>query len=616
YLVSKIYGFKRTIDDVQSHSAMPIHWVVAEGRSKVWHQMGDAIPNAWKFQMFPGLFALLFPFAEFLFATPAPYALGYAEKVRARLTRSLDLLAVLLFPLTLISLGFTNSYSPVSVYFHYLPPERVLMMLVLVVIVRMCIAFPRFFRQNESANLIKMLRTRDDAFWISLVLIVIGFSYSLGWNFILYRVLYDFMPGFKSIRAPMRGSMFAYLGLSILSGLGVKRLAELVVSNRPRIPEGIVYAICCLLLLLELNGAPLYFIRGAVNPDSVTLRLKETSMNGGITYFPANREVNQRYMLRAADHAKPLILGTSRFSPPYVDQIEQMTAAGKIPFELMDLLEQIPASYLVVANGLIEDQRKADYEFFLGRAVAAGRLRFINRFDEGNDLYAVTKIEPSARSEAPLPPGLSIRDWANKLHANPMAIMEQPIVWGQRLYRLHVASYGAMPRYKDFLPDLEKLGRGVVVGSEEQEARFAENFNQFLHEWMKREGFMKSAGNDSEQFVDQLLKNSGVRIEPDARLQLITELSSGGKSRADLLTMIVDDPQFINKEEFPSLVVLHYFAYLRRNPEDPPDGDLRGFNFWVEDLERNHDPSKIAVAFQKSGEYLHLQEKHDAERQQ
>ena len=64
-------------------------------------------------------------------------------------------------------------------------------------------------------------------------------------------------------------------------------------------------------MALEMNNAPLYFIAGDVDPDQVTLRLKELPMRGGITYLPAGLDYNQRYMLRAADHEKPLILGTS-----------------------------------------------------------------------------------------------------------------------------------------------------------------------------------------------------------------------------------------------------------------------------------------------------------------
>ena len=69
---------------------------------------------------------------------------------------------------------------------------------------------------------------RSDGFWVGVALVVLGFVYSIGWNFFFYRLLYHIMPGFKSIRAPMRGAMFAYLGLALLSGLGVMNLAKVI----------------------------------------------------------------------------------------------------------------------------------------------------------------------------------------------------------------------------------------------------------------------------------------------------------------------------------------------------------------------------------------------------
>ena len=124
-----------------------------------------------------------------------------------------------------------------------------------VVITRLCLAYPRFLRRDH-ANLIETIRSprRSEAFWFGVILAVVGFLYSIGWNSVFYRFLYDEVPGFKSIRAPMRGAMFACLGLALLSGLGTKRIAEFVVRRWPRVKPPMVYGGCCLLLLLELNG--------------------------------------------------------------------------------------------------------------------------------------------------------------------------------------------------------------------------------------------------------------------------------------------------------------------------------------------------------------------------
>jgi len=30
-----------------------------------------------------------------------------------------------------------------------------------------------------------------------------------------------------------------------------------------------------------------------------------------------------------------------------------------------------------------------------------------------------------------------------------------------------------------------------------------------------------------------------------------------------------------------AFVLMQYFGYLRRNPNDPPDADFGGYNFWL-----------------------------------
>ena len=604
YIVSKMYGFKRRIDEVKAHSAMPYHWLVAEGRNKLWAGMGSKLPEAWKFQMFPGLMTLLLPLAELFSGGPVQGRAPATEddSSRKKWVRRLDVLALVGLILSVTALGFDGTEAFGKIFFRYLTSERALSFLSIVIICRLCISYPQVLRRGEGANLIETLRSdrRSDAFWLGIILTVIGFFYSIGWNFFFYRILYDLMPGFKSMRAPMRGAVFAYLGLAILAGLGTRRLAQIVGRWRERARPATVYAGICVLLLVELNATPLFFIRGDVFPDAVTLRLKATPMRGGIAYLPASQDFNQRYMLRAADHAKPLIVATSGFKPPYVEQIEKMTAAGPVSSELMDLLEQIPASYLVVANQLIVAERTTDYETFLARSVSAGRLRFINRFDGHDDLYAVVKNEPNSRSEAALPFGPPNQDWAGRIHDDPINLLGQSVDWSQQLYRIYLASLGAMPRYQEYLTDLETIGRGVVLGSENQDQQFQDNLRRFLEDWTNREAFKKAFGGlDNAQYVDRLVNNAGISIDRDQGVAMATELSNTQETRSTVLLKIVHDPRFIEKEKYRSLLLLHYFGYLRRNPDDPPDRDLSGFNFWL----RHGAPERLSMDFKNSSEY-------------
>src|SRR6185295_150811 len=356
---------------------------------------------------------------------------------------------------------------------------------------------------------------RSDAFWLGLIWTVIGFCYSLGWNFFFYRILYDVVPLFRSMRVVVRGSMFAYLGLAILAGLGAKRLAGIVAGKKPPMREATVLAIIALMVLVELNAAPLKFMRGDVFPDGVTLRLKATAMKGGVVVLPANEHVNHRHVLRSADHAKPMIVGISGFSSTYEIAVEMATASGPIPANFMNFLEEVPTSYLVIENNLIEPQRRIDCETFLASAVMAGRLRFINRFDGRDDLYAVIKNEPQAKAEAPLPFTIQTREWQDLIKEDPVNLLGQYREVGQALYRFYVASYGQMPRYTDFLNDARAIGHGVMVNSFDAESKLDNNLKEFARKWVERREFVARYKQlTNERFVDELVANSGISLEP------------------------------------------------------------------------------------------------------
>lgn len=605
-MASRLYGFKRSVEDIKAQSAWPIHWLSVENRNKLWNGMGESIQEGWKFKLFPGLLPILFSGAALIFgggtaqvSNPA-IALHGKGRPQERWLQRLDILITILLALSILAIGFDRTK-----FFHGLfdniTSERALGLLTIAVIVRLCLAYPRFMH-TARANLVETLRSahRGDAFWLGGLLTVIGFSFSLGWNFFFFRICYQLIPMFKGMRVVSRGAMLAYLGLALLSGLGVVSLAKSLSLRFPRLQAGVFSAIACALLLFELNAAPLRFERGEVNPDAVTLRLKQTPMRGGIVVLPAGGDFNYRYMLRSADHQKPLIVGTSGFNSPIEDKIENLTRTGSIQMQLLDLFESVPASYLVVENKWIAPERKSDYQDFLGRAVVSGRLRFINRFDGGADLYAVVKTEPEAQSEASLSMDLSIRDWAAKLDEDPVNLLGQPIDWSQQLYRIYMASSGSMPRYREYLKDLEKIGRGVVLGSENQDQQFEDNLRRLLADWTNREAFTTAFGGlDNAQYVDRLVANAGISIHPADRVALVNGLSNAQETRSTVLLKIVQNPSFIEKEKYRSFILLHYFGYLRRNPDDPPDRDLTGFNFWL----RSGDPARLSLAFKESPEY-------------
>lgn len=618
YLVSKLYGFKRSVEEVKANSASPVHWLSVENRNKLWFGMGETMKDGARFKLFPGLLTLLFSLAALLLVEPLRRSAGAKESDaetlndgrRAWLGR-LDALALFALAVSIPAIGFdgTDYFGGV---FRYVTSERALAVLAAALAARLCLAYPWFLRAAH-ANLVETLRSprRCDAFWLGLVLSGIGFFYSLGWNFFFYRICYDLLPVFRSMRVPARGAMFAYLGLALLAGLGVRRLAEVITERKPRVPARAVYAVACALLLLELNGAPLSFMRGDVFPDAVTLRLKETPMRGGVVILPAGPDFNHRYMLRAADHGRPLVVGTSGFNSPQEDQIENWTKVGNIPAGFLNLLEEIPASYVVIKNELIGPERRTNYSTFLTRAVSSGRLRFVNRFDGRDDLYAVVKTEPDARAEASPPAELEIRDWTSLVEEDPVNILGQYADWSRALYRLHLVAHGRTPRFAEFMPDVRAVGRGLIPGFEEAQRDFDGRLRGLAREWAGREDLRALFAGDDARFVARLYENAGLEADPAERAALAAALADRTETRAGALVRVAEDPRLAERERSRALLVLHYFGFLRRNPDDPPDNNLEGFNFWLAQLEQTRDPERLALAFRDSFEYKRIQEKRE-----
>lgn len=617
YLAAKLYNFKRSIAEVRAWSASPSHWLAAESRNKLWHGLGDNLPDGGKFKLFPGLLTILLSLAALLLSSRVALKSKISdpkfeisnktsEITKTKWIRRLDALAVVAFVVSIPAIGYDRTGALHGLY-NYLTSELALGLLAVAVIARLCLAYPSFLRRGENANLIDTLRSdrRSDAFWLGLVWTIIGFCYSLGWNFFFYRLLYDLLPLFKSMRVAVRGAMIAYLGLAILAGLGAKRLAEVVELKKPRLRQTAVFALLAVMLLVEFNAAPLRFMRGEVYPDAVTLRLKETPMRGGVVVLPAGIHVNHRHVLRSADHMKPLIVGISGFGSPYEDQIEAAIASGAIPAKFINFMEDVPTSYVVVENNLIEPERRIDYETFLARAVLAGRLRFINRFDGQDDLYAVVKNEPQARAEAPLPFSFEIKHWDELVRQDPVNLLGQYRSWSQTVYRIYLASYGQMPRYSEFLPDIELIGRGVDAGAPEFE-KLQTNLSEFAERWVARAKFQALYKSlTDERFLDELAANAGVTPLPDERTAIISKLKHGEMTRGEVILHIVNKKAFVEKEDTRSLVLLHYFGYFQRNPDDPPDKNLDGFNFWIREVEKSGEPDRISLGFMASGEYEH-----------
>jgi hypothetical protein len=178
---------------------------------------------------------------------------------------------------------------------------------------------------------------------------------------------------------------------------------------------------------------------------------------------------------------------------------------------------------------------------------------------------------------------------------------------GYTLYRFNKASFGVMPRRNDFLVRMQAIAQGVVVGQDGWPARLAANKAAAAEAWVARADFRQLYDSLSNaQYVDALFNNAGVVPAEVERVALAQGLDSGRETRATVLSKVADNAEFKRKEQNPAFVLMQYFGYLHRNPDEGRDSDLSGFNFWLRKLEDNagdFHKAEMVRAFIEASEY-------------
>jgi len=110
----------------------------------------------------------------------------------------------------------------------------------------------------------------------------------------------------------------------------------------------------------------------------------------------------------------------------------------------------------------------------------------------------------------------------------------------------------------------------------------------------------------ADQFVDTLNANAENPLSSSERNQLVNDLATGVKTRAQVLRAIAENPKLATAESNRALVLMQYFGYLRRNPNESPDIDYTGYDFWLTKLNQfNGDylAAEMVKAFISSTEY-------------
>jgi hypothetical protein len=169
-------------------------------------------------------------------------------------------------------------------------------------------------------------------------------------------------------------------------------------------------------------------------------------------------------------------------------------------------------------------------------------------------------------------------------------------------------------RLNEFLPDTQQIRQGVVVGQSGWEQAIENNRVAFTGEFVQRSRFTSTyaASLTPAQFVDKLFANTGVSPSPTDRNLAIGEFGAAPNTaetaaRARALRRVAENVTLAANESNRAFVLMQYFGYLRRNPNDPQDSDYTGYDFWLAKLNQfkgNYQNAEMVKAFITSTEYL------------
>lgn len=192
---------------------------------------------------------------------------------------------------------------------------------------------------------------------------------------------------------------------------------------------------------------------------------------------------------------------------------------------------------------------------------------------------------------------------------------------GYLVYRFYKAAYGNIAgapvpvRFNEFLPDTRQIGLGVEVGAPNWQAKLEANKQAFAAAFVARSRFTSAfaASLTPAQFVDALFTNAGVTPSSSERTAAINEFGGASTSadtaaRGRALRRVAENSTLGQQELNRAFVLMQYFGYLRRNPNDAPEQGLNfdGYNFWLNKLNQfngNYVAAEMVKAFITSGEY-------------
>jgi hypothetical protein len=296
-------------------------------------------------------------------------------------------------------------------------------------------------------------------------------------------------------------------------------------------------------------------------------------------------------------------INPSVLTPPGEYSVRAVSSAGQVAYVTGGLTVDLP-------NGVPGGQNLSDNSTFF---VSQHYRDFLSREpDQAGLAHWVGEIESCGADAA-------CRDVKRNNVSAAFFLSIEFQETGFLAYRLYKAAYGnaagtPVPvRLQQFFPDTQEIGRDLVVGRPGWEAQLEANKQAFALRFVQRAEFAARHPTSltPAQFVDALYANAGVAPSAADRQAAIAEFGGASNTadaaaRARALRRVAETAALVQAEFNRAFVLMQYFGYLRRNPDDPPDSDFSGYNFWLGKLNEfggNYIAAEMVRAFSTSIEY-------------
>ena len=168
-------------------------------------------------------------------------------------------------------------------------------------------------------------------------------------------------------------------------------------------------------------------------------------------------------------------------------------------------------------------------------------------------------------------------------------------------------------RFNELLQDTQQVDEGVVVNQSGWATVLENNTQNLMSQFVQRARFASQLPTSMTpaQFVDQLDQNAGEVLSPSERATTIGLFAGATDTsnitvRALALRQVAENHNLYKAEFNRAFVLMEYFGYLRRNPNEGQDTDYSGYDYWLNKLNGfngNFVNAEMVKAFITSGEY-------------